>query len=101
MLAEGMPRRVAEVSGVSKSFRNTRALSDVSMSVTAGRQHALLGRNGAGKSTLVSILTGIVPPDSGTISFEGQPAPPRGAPEQWRTKVACVYQQSSLVPALS
>jgi ABC-type sugar transport system ATPase subunit len=45
------PRFVAEVSGVSKSFRNTRALSDVSMRVTAGRQHALLGRNGAGKST--------------------------------------------------
>jgi simple sugar transport system ATP-binding protein len=95
------PRFVAEVSGVSKSFRNTRALSDVSMRVTAGRQHALLGRNGAGKSTLVSILTGIVPPDSGTISFEGRASPPRSAPEQWRAKVTCVYQQSSLVPSLS
>jgi simple sugar transport system ATP-binding protein len=95
------PRVVAEASGVSKSFRNTRALSDVSMTVTAGRQHALLGRNGAGKSTLVSILTGIVPPDGGTISFEGRPSPPRSAPEKWRSKVACVYQQSSLVPSLS
>jgi len=95
------PRFIAEASGVSKSFRSTRALSDVSIRVTAGRQHALLGRNGAGKSTLVSILTGIVPPDSGTISFDGRPSPPRSAPEQWRAKVACVYQQSSLVPSLS
>lgn len=55
------------LSRVTKSFGNQRVLNDVSLSVTPGRVHALLGRNGAGKSTLMSILLGLSSPDSGTI----------------------------------
>lgn len=48
-----------EVRSVTKSFGATNALSDVSMVVTAGSIHGLLGQNGAGKSTLVKIMTGL------------------------------------------
>ena len=44
---------IVEVSGVSKRFGTSQALSDVSMRVPAGDSRALVGRNGAGKSTLV------------------------------------------------
>ena len=47
-----------QVSHVLKSFPGVRALDDVSMTLTAGSIHALLGENGAGKSTLIKIITG-------------------------------------------
>jgi simple sugar transport system ATP-binding protein len=55
----------------------------------------LIGRNGAGKSTLVSLLTGLQRPDEGEVEISGVPAS-AGAPD-----LACVYQHSRLVPALT
>jgi len=46
------------VEHVAKRFGATRALDDVSLTVTAGEIHALVGENGAGKSTLIKILGG-------------------------------------------
>jgi simple sugar transport system ATP-binding protein len=84
-----------DVRGAWKSFGATRALIDVTMSVAPGEARALVGRNGAGKSTLVSLLTGVHRPDAGEISVAGKPAA-AGA-----RAIACVYQHSRLVPALS
>ena len=49
------------------------ALRDVSLDLLAGEVHAIVGENGAGKSTLITILTGAVQPDSGTLSIDGVP----------------------------
>ena len=67
----------------------------------AGESHALVGRNGAGKSTLVGVLTGLREPDSGEIRFAGAPAPPVADRESWRSRVACVYQHSTIIPELT
>ncbi len=48
------------------------ALRDVSLSVNAGEVVALIGANGAGKSTTLRAITGLRPPRSGRIVFEGQ-----------------------------
>ena len=92
---------VVEALGVGKRYGPTVALADVGLTVTAGESHALVGRNGAGKSTLVSILTGLSKPDTGTVVFGGEPAPPPGDREAWRRKVACVYQHSTVIPNLT
>lgn len=92
---------VAAAVGLSKSFGATRALRDVSLTVMPGEIRALAGRNGAGKSTLVSILTGVLKPDKGTIQFSGVRAPAPHERDRWQRNVACVYQHSKIIPTLN
>jgi simple sugar transport system ATP-binding protein len=92
---------VVEATGVTKRYGPTVALDGVDLVVTAGETHALVGRNGAGKSTLVSILTGLQAPDEGTVAFGGRPAPRLADRDAWRQRVACVYQKSTIIPALT
>jgi simple sugar transport system ATP-binding protein len=96
-----MAAPVAEAAGVSKRFGVTQALSAADLSVAAGETHALVGRNGAGKSTLVGLLTGVTRPDAGELRFSGEPAPSPGARKAWQERVACVYQQPTVVPWLT
>ncbi|MET8567576.1 sugar ABC transporter ATP-binding protein [Streptomyces sp. NPDC004783] len=102
-MADPSPVRVpvVEADGITKRFGATVALSDARISVAPGASHALVGRNGAGKSTLVSILTGLQSPDTGTLRFDGEPTPSPGDTDAWRSKVACVYQHSTVIPALT
>jgi simple sugar transport system ATP-binding protein len=92
---------LVEVTGIEKRFGTTRALHDVSLSIKAGQCLGLVGRNGAGKSTLVSILSGLVEPDAGTVSFGGEPAPRVGDTARWHEWIATVFQHSMIVPDLS
>ncbi|MBR0824521.1 ATP-binding cassette domain-containing protein [Bradyrhizobium manausense] len=63
---------VLEVSGVSKKFGGIRAVHDASITVGAGEIHALIGPNGAGKTTLFNLVSGLYPPDQGTIRLNGK-----------------------------
>ncbi len=92
---------VAEALSVSKRFGPTVALSDVTVVIRPGQSHALVGRNGAGKSTLVAIMTGMAAPDEGAVRFSGQPAPAISDRNGWRRHVACVYQRTTIIPALT
>ncbi|HEU5419707.1 MAG TPA: sugar ABC transporter ATP-binding protein [Streptosporangiaceae bacterium] len=87
--------------GIRKRFGSTQALRGVDLALQPGRCLGLVGRNGAGKSTLVSILSGIYAADAGTVSFDGQPAPPLGDIGAWRRRIATVYQHSMVVPPLT
>jgi len=60
-----------EVSGLSKSYQNIRAVEDVSFSVERGEIVGFLGPNGAGKTTTMRILTGAIPADRGTAVVAG------------------------------
>ena len=55
-----------EVAHISKSYKKKLVLSDASFSAADGKCVGILGTNGTGKSTLLSILAGILKPDSGT-----------------------------------
>lgn len=61
-----------QVKHISKHYGNLTALSGVSFSIQKGEIAGLLGVNGAGKSTLMKILSGIVRPDEGKVSFFGK-----------------------------
>lgn len=65
-------RPILTLNNVSKRFKSTEALSNVSLEVPSGVVFALLGENGAGKTTLIKILTGFLAPDSGSASVLGR-----------------------------
>ncbi|MCX4428504.1 sugar ABC transporter ATP-binding protein [Streptomyces mirabilis] len=92
---------VVEATGIVKRFGPTVALNGARITIRPGETHALVGRNGAGKSTLVSVLTGLQTPDEGTVTFGGEPAPRPADRDAWRQRVACVYQKSTIIPALT
>ena len=60
------------VRGVERSFYGVKALSGVDLDVEAGRITGLIGPNGAGKTTLFNCITGVIPPDRGTILFDSR-----------------------------
>src|SRR6202167_2490272 len=97
-----MSEKLLEMRNVKKSFGATRALSGVSFDLNSGEVHALLGENGAGKSTLISILGGIVQPDSGAILINGEQIGSfQDVQAARRYGVAVIHQEIVLVPHLS
>ena len=60
-----------EVQGLSRRFGGLQAVKDVSFQVRKGTVKALIGPNGAGKTTLFNLLSGVLAPDEGTVSFRG------------------------------
>jgi ABC-type branched-subunit amino acid transport system ATPase component/ABC-type branched-subunit amino acid transport system permease subunit len=61
---------VVDLRNVSKQFGGIRAVTNASLSVTAGEIHALIGPNGAGKTTLFNLLSGLFPPDAGSVHLQ-------------------------------
>src|ERR1700753_485950 len=86
---------------VVKSFGAVRALRGVSLEVSSGEIHALVGENGAGKSTLMSVASGATPPDSGMIEFCGEVVSTATPAGMRSLGLAVVYQHPALLPDLT
>ncbi len=85
------------LAGISKTFGDFPALSNVDFDLKPGEIHALLGENGAGKSTLMNIVAGIYTPDSGTVSVGGRTVAIRGPADAQQLGVGMVHQHYKLV----
>ncbi|WP_041669499.1 lantibiotic protection ABC transporter ATP-binding protein [Acetobacterium woodii] len=68
-----MSEYILKTNHVSKKFKQTDAIKDLSMSVRKNSVYGLLGPNGAGKSTFLKMVTGIIRPTSGEIIFNNHP----------------------------
>jgi branched-chain amino acid transport system ATP-binding protein len=62
---------VLETRGLAKRFGGLVATDNVTFSLERGARHALIGPNGAGKTTFVNLLTGVLPPSSGSVLLAG------------------------------
>ena len=67
------------VTQLSKLYKQTRAVDDISFSITRGSITGLLGGNGAGKTTTIAMIMGLVSPTSGHIEVLGHPMPDHSA----------------------
>ncbi|HTB17340.1 MAG TPA: ABC transporter ATP-binding protein [Bryobacteraceae bacterium] len=68
-----MEKAILQVDSLKKSYGTLVAVNGVSLSAGAGEIVGLLGPNGAGKTTTVSMIAGLLRPDSGSVQIEGRP----------------------------
>jgi len=87
--------------GIAKSFGPTRVLSGITLSVAPGEPVGLFGPNGSGKTTLVNILSGLLPPDAGTVRFDGKEITRMPLDARYRLGIARTFQIPHPYPALS
>jgi len=92
---------ILQVAGVSKSFGAIQALSNVDVEVPRGTIHGIIGPNGSGKTTLFNCITGLLRPDSGTVSLDGEPITGVRPEQIARRGIRRTFQAGKLVPGLS
>jgi branched-chain amino acid transport system permease protein len=68
----GAGRPLLEINGLRKRFGGVAAADDITLTVHAGELVSVIGPNGSGKTTLFNLITGLIPPDGGSIRFEGR-----------------------------
>src|SRR5271169_4610508 len=90
-----------EVAGLSADYGSFRALFEVSLSVEAGETVGVIGPNGAGKTTLMRVVSGLLPPHSGELAFEGRSLAGLKAHRIVETGIAHVPENRRLFPRLS
>ena len=85
------------VCGLSKSYGGLKAVKSVSLDIRRGEVMALVGDNGAGKSSFIKMLSGVMPPDEGTLSIEGQDVRLGGPTDARKHGIETLHQHLGLV----
>ena len=62
-----------KIENITKTFGETKAVNNASLTIKEGEVFGLIGTNGAGKSTLMRMMTGILRPDTGSILIDDEP----------------------------
>lgn len=90
---------IIEIKGLNKSFKDVKAVRDLSLKVREGELFAFLGVNGAGKSTTINIICGQLAKDSGSVIIDGCDIENRL--DEVKGKLGVVFQSSVLDKSLS
>lgn len=90
-----------QMTGIGKSFFETRALNNVDFACHAGEVHALVGLNGAGKSTLMKVLGGVYHADEGSISINGEAVEINTPADATAAGISMIHQEYSLINELT
>jgi len=90
-----------DVRNVSKRFGNLVALRDVSLTVESGELRAIIGPNGAGKTTFFNLISGLFPPSTGTIAFDGRDVTALPAHKRVELGMARTFQITEIFPELT
>ena len=87
---------ILSVRNVTAAYGKVAVLEDVSFDIHPGRTIAIVGESGSGKSTAARVITGLLPPKSGAVLFEGKPLPPalKGRKREQLRQVQMIYQMA-------
>lgn len=89
------------VKDISVSFGGVHALADVSLDVQAGTILGLIGPNGAGKTTLINVISGLIAPSLGSITFDGRENGPWTMAKTVGYGIARTFQQTRVFMGLT
>ena len=87
--------------GITRRFGGVVAVSNVSLEVTMGQVHAVIGTNGAGKSTLINILSGELAPSTGAVELLGRDVTCWTQPKRARAGLGRSYQRNTIYPSFT
>ena len=91
-----MSDALLQARGLSKSFGGLAAVDNLSLEVRVGELHAVIGPNGAGKTTLINLLSGELPPSSGSIIFHGNDISRLAPEKRARLGMGRSYQKTNI-----
>ncbi len=87
---------IVNIRELRKSFADVIAVDGVTITVEPGEVHGILGPNGAGKSTTINCITGLLPYDSGSVTYEdGQTI------SKWKRNIGYIPQDLAIYPDLT
>ena len=93
---EAARARGLRVDHIARSFGQRQVVRDVSLNVQRGEVVGLLGPNGAGKTTCFYIITGLIPPDSGSIWLDGEDITAQPMYQRARMGLGYLAQEASI-----
>jgi len=96
-----MNEPILKVENINKKFGSTIALNNVSLTVYPGEIRGLIGENGSGKSTVTSIVAGMQPCDSGTMTFKGQDWKPLSMIDALHRGIGMIVQESGTIQGIT
>src|ERR1700710_68539 len=94
---------VISIKDLKKSFETLTVLNGINVDIFKGENLAVLGRSGGGKSVLIKIISGLLKPDSGTVTVLGQEVNKLDATalRELRLKIGFSFQSSALYDSMS
>jgi branched-chain amino acid transport system ATP-binding protein len=92
---------VLEVKNLNKSFGGLQAVLNVSLSIQEKEMSAIIGPNGAGKTTLFNLISGFIPPSSGSITFRGREMVGKSIDEISNLGLGRCFQRTNVFPRLT
>lgn len=90
-----------QTTGLSRRFGGLRAVDGVDLQIRQGMIHCIIGPNGAGKSTLFNLISGMLPPSAGRVTFRGQEITGKPPHAIGRLGLARSFQTPRVFPSLS
>lgn len=96
-----MSKILLSAKNITRRFGGLTAIDNVSIDLAKGAVHAVIGTNGAGKSTLISILSGELPPNEGTILMNDANITDWSQPRRARAGLGRSYQRTTIFPSLT
>jgi len=87
---------IVNIKDLKKTFGDLTAVDGISITVEPGEIHGILGPNGAGKSTTIGCITGLLPYDSGSVTYENSQSIGK-----WKRNIGYIPQDLAIYPDLS